>query len=47
MVVKLKLFRIFANKDISYIIGQEDELHDSYDGFFSKDDPEETMINSL
>ena len=48
MAIKIKLFRIFADKDISYIIGQEDkEFHDSYGGFFSKDDPEETMIDSM
>ena len=25
MAIKLELFRIFADKDISYIIGQEDK----------------------
>jgi hypothetical protein len=48
MKIELELFRIFADKDISYVIGQEDnEFHDSYGGFFSKDDPEETMIESM
>jgi hypothetical protein len=43
----LNYLEYLADKDISYIIGQEDkEFHDSYGGFFSKDDPEETMIES-
>jgi hypothetical protein len=37
MAIKLELFRIFADKDISYIIGQEDkEFHDYYGGFFKR-----------
>ncbi len=53
MVIKLKSFLRFAeidykNRDILFVVGQEDkEFHDSYSGFFSKDDPNETIIDAL
>jgi hypothetical protein len=53
MVIKLKSFRRFAeidykNKDQLYVVGQNDkEFHDVYSGFFSKDDPNEIIIDSL
>ena len=48
MVVKLKSFRIFNGKDVIYAVDKADkEFHDSYSGFFSKDDPNETIIDSL
>ncbi len=53
MAIRLKSFRRFAeidykNRDILFVVGQEDkEFHDAYSGFFSKDDPAETIINAL
>ena len=54
MVIKLKSFRRFGesnlrnNKDILFVVGQEDKgFHDSYSGFFSEDDPNETIIDNL
>jgi len=53
MVIKLKSFRRFAeidykNKDQLYVVGQNDkEFHDVYSGFFSNDDPNEIIIDSL
>jgi hypothetical protein len=53
MAIRLKSFRRFAeidykNRDILFVVGHEDkEFHDAYSGFFSKDDPAETIINAL
>ena len=54
MVIKLKSFRRFGeinlrnSRDIIFVVGQEDkEFHDSYSGFFSDDDPNETIIDNL
>ena len=36
------------NRDILFVVGQKDkEFHDSYGGFFSDDDPNETIIVNL
>ena len=48
MVIKLKSFRIFNGKDVIYAVDKADkEFHDSYSGFFSDDDPNETIIDNL
>jgi hypothetical protein len=48
MVIELKNFRIFNGKDVIYEVDKADkEFHDSYSGFFSKDDLNETIIDSL
>lgn len=53
MVIRLKSFRIFGeldirSKDISFDVGKDDkEFHDAYSGFFSDDDPNETIIDAL
>ena len=53
MAIRLKTFRRFAeldykNQDQLYVVGQNDkEFHDVYSGFFSKEDPDETIIDEL
>ena len=53
MVIRLKSFRRFAeidykNREVLLVVGQEDkEFHDVYTGLFSKDDPNEIIIDSL
>ena len=53
MVIRLKSFRIFdgidyKNREVLLVVGQEDtEFHDVYTGLFSKDDPNEIIVDSL
>ena len=54
MVIRLKRFIRFGekdlrnNRDILFVVGQKDkEFYDSYGGFFSDDDPNETIIDNL